>query len=53
MKKKEKEFLNLYMILSVLAGVIGIFYFTTPLQDILFILWFFISCYNRNLSIKI
>lgn len=29
----KKEFLDLYMILSVLAGVIGIFYLTTPYQD--------------------
>ncbi len=34
----KKEFLDLYMILSVLAGVIGIFYFTTPYQDNLYLM---------------
>ncbi len=47
----KKEFLDLYMILSVLAGVIGIFYFTTPYQDKS--LSYDFICYNRNLSIKI
>ncbi len=47
----KKEFLDLYMILSVLAGCYRNFYFTTPYQDKS--LSYDFICYNRNLSIKI
>ncbi len=46
----KKNFRSLYDFIS-LAGVIGIFYFTTPYQDKS--LSYDFICYNRNLSIKI